>query len=77
MSFAGKTKWWQIVLIVIAAILFIIGIVLWVVVGVVVSNPLDGSKLFAFACQCRHSDNVYSLTCIQVLTLKWVGFAGS
>ena len=38
-------KWWQIVLILIAAILFIIGIVLWIVVGVVVPNPLDGGKL--------------------------------
>ena len=48
LSLAGKMKWWQIVLILIAAILFIIGIVLWIVVGVVVSNPLDGSKFLHF-----------------------------
>ena len=48
LSFAGKMKRWQVVLIVIAAILCGIGIALWIVVGVVVSNPLDGSKLLHF-----------------------------
>ena len=47
-SLAGKMKLWQIVLIVIAAVLCIFGILLWIVVGVVVSNPLDGSKLLHF-----------------------------
>ena len=53
-------KRWQIVLIVIAAILFIIGIVLWIVVGVVVPNPLDGGKLLHLPAQCRHSRAVAS-----------------
>ena len=48
LSLAGKMKWWQIVMIPIAAILCTIGIVLWIVVGVVVSNLLDGSKLLYF-----------------------------
>ena len=41
-------KRWQVVLIVIPAILCGIGIALWIVVGVVVSNPQDGSKLLHF-----------------------------
>ena len=41
-----------------AAILFIIGIVLLVVVGVVVSNRLDGSKLLCFT---ANADNLYHL----------------
>ena len=60
LSLAGKMKWWQIVVILIAAILCIIGIVLWIVVGVVVSNPLDGSKLLCFT---ANADNLYSHAC--------------
>jgi len=46
---AGKIKWWQIVLTVIAAVLCIFGILLWIVVGVVVPNPLNSSKLLHFS----------------------------
>ena len=41
---AGTVKLWQIARIVIAAILCVLGVVLWIAVGVVLLNPPNGSK---------------------------------
>ena len=40
-SLADKVKWWHTVLTVIAPIICVPGVVLWIAVGVVVSEPLD------------------------------------
>ena len=37
-------KWWHIIVMVIAAILCLIGVVLWITVGAVATNPPDDSK---------------------------------
>ena len=41
----GKTIWWWITVNVIDAILLIIGVIFWIAVGAVISNPPNGSKL--------------------------------
>ena len=44
-------KWWHIIVMVIAAIFCLIGVVLWITVGVVVTNPPDDSKCTSFPFQ--------------------------
>ena len=47
-SLADTVKLWQIALVVIAAIFCLLGVVLWIAVGVVVLNLSNGSKLRNF-----------------------------
>ena len=47
-SLADTVKLWQISLVVIAAIFCLLGVVLWIAVGVVVLNLSNGSKLRIF-----------------------------
>ena len=44
MLLLDKMKWWHIIVIVVAAILCLIGVVLWITVGAVVTNPPGDSK---------------------------------
>ena len=44
LTLVDKVKWWHILLTVIAAFLCIPGVLLWIAVGVVVSEPPGGSK---------------------------------
>ena len=44
-------KWWHIIVMVVAAILCLIGVVLWITMGVVLTNPPDGSKCTSFPFQ--------------------------
>ena len=41
-------KWWHIIVMVIVVILCLIGVVLWITVGAVVTNPPDDSKYTSF-----------------------------
>ena len=43
-----EMKWWQITVMVIAVIFCLIGVVLWITVGAVVSNLPDNGKCFPF-----------------------------
>jgi len=47
-SLADTVKLWQIALVVIAAIFCLLGVVLWIAVGVVVLNLSNGSKFLAY-----------------------------
>ena len=47
-SLTDSVKLWQIALVVIAAIFCLLGVVLWIAVGVVVLNLSNGSKLRIF-----------------------------
>ena len=47
-------NWWHIIVIVVAAIFCVIGVVLWITVGAVVTNPPDGSKCTSFPFQCSN-----------------------
>ena len=51
-SLADTVKLWQIALVVIAAIFCLLGVVLWIAVGVVVLNLSNGSKLRIFLALC-------------------------
>jgi len=51
MLLLDKMKWWHIIVIVVAAIFCLIGVVLWITVGAVVTNPPDGSKCTSFSLQ--------------------------
>ena len=44
-------KWWYIIVMVIAAIFCLIGVVLWITVGAVLTNPPDGNKCGSFPFQ--------------------------
>ena len=48
LSLLDEMKWWLIIVIVVAAIFCLIGVLLWITVGAVVTNPPDDSKCTSF-----------------------------